>query len=170
MQGVFDVRAVDDILLAHFGGDIDGILVVDKKIYTRKACCTGEQILFGFEYTFKFCNIVGGISEGKGEVHFGGGSKVCKVHPCSCFLFRSKTRAISVHMHTLRRQRGEFAEELLSCVGAIFGCVWFSSGLACGGGERNLRWRGQRQQLSFLHLLEANVGCAGGHASRLERI
>ena len=28
-------------------------------------------------------------------------------------------------MHTLRRQRGEFAEELLSCVGAIFG-------FACG--------------------------------------
>lgn len=44
--------------------------------------------------------------------------------------------------------------------------MWFSSGLACGGGERNLRWRGQRQQLSFLHQLEANVGCAGGHASR----
>ena len=73
------------------------------------------------------------------------------------------------------RQRGEFAEELLSCVGAIFG---FASGFlqdllaeaekgTCDGVRVG---SDSSLQLAFLRQLEANVGCAGGHASRLERI
>ena len=48
--------------LPHLGGDIDGVLVVNKEIDTREVCSTGEKIPYGFEYAFKFCNIVGGVS------------------------------------------------------------------------------------------------------------